>query len=415
MKWNTSDFLRKCQHPALYALGSIPLLVLLVMNAAPQALGLSVLLDGLYLACAWFCLITPGRIRLAVGGCCAGALTGAGIVLLPIGEAPLLVLLVVLYVTLLFLSLPMAAWPREREVGTPWICIGALANVLVQLFINVDYRTGQSRYLPAEPLLLVCFLGYVALVLLAFNRASMESAGQSRRGVPTYMRRINVVLTIGLLGISVLVAAIPAIGSALGKAWSWLLDMLLRLGALLAALLPQRTSGQGGAPAPMDSDSLSLGEANEPSLLAVIMEKMISVIALVALLALIVFVVWKLYVKLRELLGILLRRLSQYSAAASDDYEDEITDTREDGEHEGGLFYRRRSRVPKRDESIMSPAEKVRYRYLRLMARHRWQKASTARETLPAEAASLYEQARYSNQPLTDAQASQFREKTRQL
>jgi hypothetical protein len=120
---------------------------------------------------------------------------------------------------------------------------------------------------------------------------------------------------------------------------------------------------------------------------------------------------------LRRLFGLLWQKLSRYGNAAVKDYEDEVTDTRDDGEYRStGLMQRLRTRLARADESRMTPAQRVRYRYLRLRNRHSdWLPAHTARETLPPEAACLYERARYGGQALSDAEAEQFREETRRL
>ena len=121
---------------------------------------------------------------------------------------------------------------------------------------------------------------------------------------------------------------------------------------------------------------------------------------------------WK---KLRKLIAYLWKRLTQYGMTASEDYEDEITSTRdEDGVERESAFSRLR-RMAAQDERGLDPAQQVRSRYRRLKQRRRWAEAATARETLPAEAAALYERARYSGQAMTDAEAERFREGTKKL
>ena len=67
-------------------------------------------------------------------------------------------------------------------------------------------------------------------------------------------------------------------------------------------------------------------------------------------------------------------------------------------------------------EQRLTPTERIRYQYRRLSEKHKdWIAASTARENLPADAAAVYERARYSNHPISDEDAVQFKAKTRKL
>ena len=64
----------------------------------------------------------------------------------------------------------------------------------------------------------------------------------------------------------------------------------------------------------------------------------------------------------------------------------------------------------------MSPTEKIRYRYLRLLAKHpQWAKGSTPREKLPAHLAVIYEKARYSDHPILETDAEQFASGTKSI
>ena len=98
--------------------------------------------------------------------------------------------------------------------------------------------------------------------------------------------------------------------------------------------------------------------------------------------------------------------------AHTDDYEDEITDTRQDGQSE--TRKESKEKKPKVSESNMTPKERIRYRYRKLSQKHpEWQAHNTARENLPEDPASLYERARYSEHPITPEEAEQFKNKTK--
>lgn len=415
MKLNTTDFLRKCQHSLQMALGSVPVMILLVMNNAPELAGRMWLLPGAFVLLSWGCILLPGKRRLLGGIASAAAMVALGVMLLDVRTNLLLAALPVMYAALIFATLPIGGWERGHELNVAWHVTGICLYVLMQLLINGARLNASGLYNNVERLVLLCFLGYSVLVLLALNRASLESAAMSRRKVPVLMRRQNRVITMVLLALGVLIAAIPAIGSTLSRLWDLLMRGLAWLGALIAALMPQQQSsggGDAGSPAGM----FDLGEVKEPSALARFMEKLVMVAALVVLVILLIVAARALYKKLRRLMKYLWERLGQYSAAAGEDYEDEITDTRDEADVERASLFGRLRRMAPEDAKNMSPTEKVRYRYRRLRRKHPdWTQASTARETLPEDAAILYERARYSGETLTEEDAGRFRENTRRV
>lgn len=414
MKWNTTDFLRKAQHPLLVAAGSIPLGVLLVMSAAPELLWRMLAFPAAFVLLSWGCILLPGRKRLAAGAAGAALLVALGFLLLPAPGKLSLLILPALYAGLLLAMLPVGGWPRGQELPVGWPAVGVLAHVAAQIFVNVARRNASPLYGPAEPLL-GAFLLLAALVVLALNRASLDSAAMSRRTVPTLIRRQNIILTLGLLALAVAIAAIPAIGSALERLWELLMRGVALAAAMLAALFP-RSESAGGAPAAAGEASFDLGETQGPSELALLLEKIIGWAAVVILVIALFFAGRALLKKLLRLLKYLWGRMGQYAALAVEDYEDEITSTRDEPDTEReGLWGRLRSAARTREKGL-TPAQQVRSRYRRLRRRHaEWGRASTARETLPEGAAALYERARYSDHPVTEADAARFQEETKRI
>lgn len=415
MKWNTTDFLRKAQHPLLVAAGSIPLGVFLVISATPELLGRMLAFPAAFVLLSWGCILLPGRKRLAAGAAGATLLVALGFLLLPAPGKLSLLFLPALYAGLLLAMLPVGGWPRGQELPVGWPAVGVLAHVAAQIFVNVARRNASTVYEPAAPLLLGSFLLLAALVVLALNRASLDSAAMSRRTVPTLMRRQNVILTLGLLALAVAIAAIPAIGSALERLWELLMQGVALAAALLAALFP-RSESAGGAPAAAGETSFDLGETQGPSELALLLEKIIGWTAVVILVIALFFAGRALLKKLLRLLKYLWGRMGQYAALAGEDYEDEITSTRDEPDTEReGLLGRLRG-IARTREKGLTPAQQVRSRYRRLRRRHaEWGRASTARETLPEGAATLYERARYSDHPVTETDAARFQEETKRI
>lgn len=412
MKLNTNGFSVKCQHPLTLALAFFPLGWLFI-NGVDGLARYVYLFPAAYALLAWACVLIPGKWRLLAGLIGAAALAGMG--LSAFVRGPLLLLFPALYIFLLFMTLPIGGWEPRKELNLAWQVIGLLTHLLMQLLIDGSRRLGADVYGAAATPVLVSFLLFGVLVVLSFNRTSLENASMSRRTVPLVMRRANTVIVIGLLALGVLIAAIPAIGGALAQVWDWIVQLLLIIGTFLSTIMPQNKQGSGGGAPGMDDEPLSLGKVNEPSALAVFLEKMMGVFALVVAVGLLLWFLWAVGKKLIQLGRYLWRRWGQYSAMAGEDYEDEITCTRDESDVEReGLLSRLRRIVPEDDKAVTAN-ERIRSRYKRLKRRRDWSNASTARETLPESAAALYERVRYGGESLTEADAEAFREGTKKV
>ena len=413
MRLNTSDFLRKAQHPLLLGLGSLPLSMLLTLSFAPETFRFAWCFPAAYVLLSWACLVIPGKKRVAAGVISAILLVALCVLLLPMTKSFGLILMPLMYVVLMFLTLPIGGWPYNQELQMGWHVGGAVTHVLLQMLVNGSQLMQNGVYTPAEMPVLCSFLAYAVLVLLALNRASLDSASQSRRKVPLLMKRQNILFTMVLLVIGVLLAAIPAIGAALDTVWDFILRGIALVMEFLALFMPASSGGGGGAGGGMGD--MGFGEAAPPSDLALLLEKILTVVTVlivVIALALLLRVLWK---KLKAGLKLLWARMMQYGSAASEDYEDEITSTRdEEGTEREGLLSRLR-RMNVGDEKGGTPTERVRMRYKKLKRRNEWSAASTAREKLPDEAAALYERARYGGETLTEEEAGRFREGTRRV
>ena len=413
MRWKGMNFRRKCQFPVLLASGSLPVPMLICALAAPDRVDAALAVMALYIALAWMCLLIRGRLRLAAGVLFSAALMGAGAVLLPVREVHAALLIPALYAGMLLGGLQMAGWDRGRELH-PAVCIlCVVAHILAQILVNVGADLGEaSPYAPVDGILIAGFVCYGALMLLYLNRVSLRSAVNGMQAVPVTIRRKNFLLTAALFAVTMTAAGLPAVARAVGCAWEALKAVAAAVIRWLISLFPETAttgadvgSGPGGMPA-MDAAELGL--------FAVIMEKIAMVLAAVAasvLAAIALIVLWK---KCKALLNRLWARLNDYLTASTEDYQDEIVDTREDATAERAVrrLHRRgfRRRV---DERALKPAERVRYRYQRTWLRHpEWTPERTARENLPEGAAEIYERARYSDHPVTDADAEEFARRT---
>lgn len=413
---NRNAFFRKLQHLLLIAAGAYPLAVLVACHAAPEAFGAVPVFFLLFLIFGAAGLLLPGRLRTPAAVLGAAVMAAAAVLLLPLGQAKLLILLPLGYALLLFAALPLAGQPLDAELHPAWPVGGLLAHMLLQILVDHARRQESARYAQAVRPLMIAFLLFAALALLALNRASLRQASQSRVTVPVRMRRQNILLTMVLLTASVLVASLPAIAAFLRELWDGMIRCIAAVAGWLSSLLSTNGGGGGGGGGSM-APMFETQEAAEPGLVQVIIEKLLYVLAMIAAAALVIWMGRRLWQKLRQGLRWLRSHLARFGSAASKDYEDEITDTRNEGEYENsGLLKQLHRRFSAGERSEATPARQVRRRYLRLRMKHEeWSAASTARETLPADAARLYERVRYGHEELTAEEAVRFREETRKL
>lgn len=405
------EMLRKLQLIGALALGSVPVVPVLFAYTVPELLPFAWVYPAAYLIVSMIGIRIPGKWRLLYGTVTAaalvfGPLAAAGPFLFPVLAAN------AVYGALFLWSLTLAGWPADWELPAIPRILGFAVHVvgqLVVLFASLETTPALASCVPG---LRWSFLAYILLTLLSLNRDSLNNASDEKRSVSQGMRRKNTLMTLGLFGLAALASFIPYIYDWVKGLILWLVAMLLRL---LAWLTPEQQTGT--APAPEGTpEGLPPMEESDPSLLARILEIAAMVIGGVLVLGLLGFLVYWLGRKLRGLLRRLWTMLERYAAAASEDYQDEITDTRRDPEGER-LVRARRPGLRRGDRrGPMSPGEAIRHRYLRLLRRHpEWTAATTARENIPEEMAGIYEQARYSGHALTEGEAERFRSGTKGL
>lgn len=401
-----AGFYHKAQHPLLIAAGFAPVFVLLVAGISPDWIRLLPFFGMAYVAMAWLCIPLPGGWRIPCAAVESLLLFSGSLLMLP-GKTDWLLLLVLAgYAVLLFAALPVGGWPAERELPPFFGVAGIVLHLLAQLFSDA-----------ARGYLLLSFLIFATLLLLSLNRSSLKSAAQSRVKVPLHMRRQNTLLTLGLLGISTALAALPAIGAFLRRIWTGLVQAVKNISAFLSSLLASQEAASGGGGGEAFLAMPGAEEAVEPGLFQKVVEVIIGIAAVLALAALLIWIGRKLLRKLRKLLDWFWQNLNRFSGAASRDYVDEITDTRDDAQYQRTGFLKRiQRRLSHVDEQKLPPAQRLRYNYLRLLIKHNeWTDASTARENLPVDMAQLYEKARYSGSVVTHEEAERFCQGTQRI
>jgi len=404
---------KRLHQPAMLFLAALPLLLLPVCQYAPDALSAAAALFAAAAFCCMLCAAIPGRFR----GVCAllftAVLFASGAALLPLSRQPALILLPVFASAVMLLSLPLVG-RTVSDTPPVFYLTGIASHLFAQAVIRGTHGEARTLLDALQPALTAAFTAYLLLLLLSLNGISLENATMARCPLPASMRRANTLLTLSFLALSVCIASLPLALRLLLTCRNMLLAALRAAAALIACLLPAAPPAGGGTGTPMTPFILPGDEYAKPSLLFVVMERLMTVLTYLVLVAGTLLLIRLLALLFLRVVRIIAARLAQYSAAVSADYVDEITDTREESGRSESYAVRIKKRLipaPAPDE----PGARIRWRYARLLARRSWADSSTARENLPEGAAALYERARYSDLPVGTADAEQFDQQVRKV
>ena len=399
--------LRRLHQPAMLFLAALPLLLLPVCQYTPNAMPAAKALFASSAVLLALLTAMPGRLRGACAVLFSAALIAAGAAALPLDKQPALLALPVFSAAVMLLSLPLAG-RTVSDTPPVFYFSGIVSHLFAYAVIRFTRGEVRLRFDTLQPALTAAFAAYLLLLLLSLNRISLDNATMARTPLPASMRRANTLLTLSFLALSAFIASLPLavrlllacrdlIFSALRTAFFW-----------LSRLLPDAPGAGGGMGAAMMPMLAAEAEYAEPSLFALLAEKLMLAVTYLFLLGGTLLLLRLLARLALRVIRIIAARLARYSAAVSGDYIDEITDTR--GEDGRSTSYA--GRIKKRfapSAAPDAPGARIRWRYARLLRRNRsWSDSSTARENLPEEAAALYERARYSNLPVTQEDAERF-------
>ena len=311
----------------------------------------------------------------------------------------------------LFISLSYA--DKAPSDASPFFYMTTLIAELGTVFLLHFAQSGVHGFLLF--LVQAGFVLYLLCLLLAFSRISLNNATLSRYRLPGVISKVCTVLTVCFFALALMLSSLPAVISGVRFAFHLLRRGIEQFLVLLMKLFPvESPGGPQGAPMPMLSIPSGIIE-QEPTALALLLERAAEILTFIVLIVGTLLLVRLLIRLLVRLARLLLDRLRQYASAVTEDYEDEITDTRQEEADRSLNLLRRRIQ---RTKQIFpdTPAGEIRRGYARLLRAHsEWTAGSTARENLPGSAAALYERARYSAHPVTDQDADAFPRQTRQL
>lgn len=413
MKYNPSELLRKMQFPLTIAAVSMPLALLLFSVFWPGWMPFVWLLPGVYVVFSLGSLLIPGKWRLIYG---LSAM--AGILLIGIWMSWWIgvwwmLLMAVVYCLILFAGLRMAGWEWYQEPPPILFYAGCgvfAAVQVVMILLNSNYPSITWRM---EKGMTVSFLIFALCLLLSMNRNTLNSAAAHKHRVSVNVRSKNRMMVLIFFLIVTILVGVPAIVEAGLECIRWIVRWLSEL-MEKPYVPPEVTTPPTTEPGTLDPGALD----NKVSLFAKIMKVLFKgtcILAMVAGVPLVMMFLWQKILKIIKWMNETAESAGRAWREASDDYEEEITDIRDEAQvsrhrekqaHFAGFFQERK----------LAPGERVRNRYGRLQTKHKdWAASSTARENIPEEAASVYERARYSDEVITEADAQKFAKDIRKI
>lgn len=409
MKQKLTEYVRKCQFPLIIAFASAPIPLELYAFVSNDLIPFAWYFLAAYFALAVISLLIPGKLRLPYG--ILGFLLLCGLGVLPLMQVRNFFLLIVpaVYGILLLWGLQIALWSWDTEIHSFWIWTGIIVHLIGQIMLVAAHVKEVTTLEPVTPAINLCFFLFAVLGMLSLNRGNLSTASMGKQRASGKLRHFNVLLTLIFFAVALLVTLIPTVVAAAEKAWNWLIDVIAKAVAWIIAHYPTDSNSTASTQA-TDQTTQELGVgAGETSEFAVVLEKIVMFLIKIVIIIMLVIAIYLLVRQITKLLRKLWAKFTHYTSNISEDYEDIITDTREEGEKEG-LFARKiRERLTSVDERTLSPDARIRRRYWKLLKKHpEWAAGSTAREKLPMDMAHLYERARYSEHPITEADAEKF-------
>ena len=405
---------RKFQLLMIVACGTYPAVMVVLNMLAPELFGWGWVFSAAYVVLAFTAIQVKGSRRMTSGLIMAIAAIIAGFLLSP-GHLRLGVLAASALCTgLLIWSLKIGGWSKKEEIPIFWIAVSIVCHILGQLLIRADNVSGGGGLSRYSGTFLVALYGFSLLTMLSMNRKSLTLASGKRQSVPESMRRRNSFLTAALFVLALLASFLPSAFAGLSevveKAIAWVV-------AFIAKLIPDAKNGAGLAEDATAIPMAGIGQGESGGMgLSPFAEKFAATVGALLALAFAVFLLYRICLILRDQLQALTNNLTKFASSVSEDYVDEVTDTREDGTAEKLERRRRGTRLTAREERSLPPQERIRYRYRRILSRHpEWEPGSTARENLPEELARVYEYARYSGMDVTEEQAAMFTDGTQKV
>jgi hypothetical protein len=334
--------------------------------------------------------------------------------LVTLPPSPWVALLFLPCLIMMLMFMPAMLSPLHMEWSASQLSYGILLHLIGQA------AKGLSAFESAGNMLTLFFSFYLILCLFAFNRYALLDASGTGQSPPIKIiqknRRILAVFAL----IAILAANFKSFETLMLTVWDFLKRAFAAFLLWLISLLPELSAAKDQG-AKQELDLNELGGASEPSAFALILEKILTVLAVITVSLLVLFGLYKLYQMLKRLTGKLLKRIRDYTRLIGVGYTDNTESLFDFGEvaktarEKLESFQQRHKRLPAWES--LSPRDKVRRTFALLLKRLKNPSAAiTAREALQnselnlppdraQQIASLYEQARYSDHPISPEDA----------
>ena len=412
MKRGTLDLLRITQFPLIIACGMLPVPMILFGYLAPNLLAYAWVLPLAYLVLTVISFFVPGKLRAVYG-----ILTGTGMILPWIffakGQSLIVALLAALvFASLLFWSTRIGGWPSDQELHSAWLgaCIGF--QFLGQAVFYLDGLTEAATLSSQVVWFVISFLIMAILIILSLNRNALNAITKKRPQMAVMIRKKNVFLVVVLFGIAIVFSLVPSMAGGMIGFFAWLLRTYTAIFHTDSELPPETTVPEMKPGQQVPDFGIELNVGLHTDILNVVFMVVAAVVLVVAIPVLLYFIGKNVYSTVKKLW----KKLITDVANNLDDYEDEVTDTRNSVIDDRAENTRAKRRSFLYNDRGMGAQERVRYRYKYLLGRHpEWQKGSTARENLPEETAVIYERARYSPHPISAEEAERFKTETKKM
>jgi hypothetical protein len=408
MKHNVNELLRKAQAPVLVATVLMPLTFLGFGIFTPDSMAMTWLLPAVFLALGEISLFIPGKLRLLYGILSAVLMAAVTVLVAVTAGSAWLSLLAIFFAPALLMLMPVAGWSWNVElsavvcyvgIGT-YVGVQTIAVLIQDAFPGLPDRIGNH--------ITVAFLVFALLTLLLMNRIALNSASVQRHKASLNVRRKNRAMVLGFFLLVTFLVATPTI---LDAVWSAILWIIARIRDLMELLRKDEVPGEI-PPTTIAPEPGQMGDlGGKDTLFAKIMRSIfhaVTALLQIAVIPLLILLLVKLMPKLMRKLNQLMASFHRFADAASEDYDEEITDIR-DRDITKRLKIRTERWMRPAEERRLTPDQRVRYRYRRLLKKHPdWTADRTARENLPEDPAGIYERARYSRDAVTEEEAKQF-------
>ena len=296
---------------------------------------------------------------------------------------------------------------RSSPPGREWGYVFWVAGLIVQLLLWSMFANGivfdHPDYHRAAA---VCGVGtcvFFLLFLLFMNRMTLAGASHAditARKVPFLILLRNTGAVIFLFVLAVITGFSENIRSAASAAWNWLLFAIGTVVRFFLSLFSNTPIESSAGVRDGGGDSFLPAETAEPSLFAMILEKIflgIAFLLLVFLLVIFLRTLWKTMIKLAGRIRV---KIMGMMDRASEDYTETVDDTRRGKQDEA---VRRKDFGARREARPENGTDLVRYLYRRFLKKHPDRQGLTCREALKDSPdrdnfTELYERARYSGQ-----------------